>query len=108
MTQPIKHDPAPRIAKCFQPPQPGAVITYRDKQYTIGPLIGEGGFGRVFQCTDDWHNSLVAKVIVPKGRTYEQVRDGWLRELRNLVELRHPRSGLRRVGRFDRVAQLDP
>jgi serine/threonine protein kinase len=92
-TEPIKQDqfpPAPAVAKCFRPPQPGAVITFRDKQYTVGPLIGEGGFGQVFQCTDDWHNSLVAKVIVPKGRTYEQVRDCWLRELRNLVELRHP------------------
>lgn len=40
--------------------------------------------------TDDWGNLLVAKVLLPQGKPYEQVRDEWLHEFKNLVQLRHP------------------
>jgi serine/threonine protein kinase len=38
----------------------------------------------------DWDNLLVAKVLLPKDRPYEAVRDDWMRELEALQKLRHP------------------
>jgi serine/threonine protein kinase len=35
--------------------------------YHFGGAIGEGSFGKVFYCTDDWGHELVAKVIKPFG-----------------------------------------
>jgi serine/threonine-protein kinase len=44
----------------------------------------------VYHCTDDWENELVAKILKPRHRTYEAVKDEWTKELSNLVKLRHP------------------
>lgn len=76
--------------KIFRAPCKNDVITFRDRRYCIEDQIGQGGFGAVFACTDDWGNRLVAKVLLPKDRSYEQVESSWLQELKNLVELRHP------------------
>jgi serine/threonine protein kinase len=35
--------------------------------YHFGDEIGEGAFGKVFNCTDDWGHQLVAKVLKPIG-----------------------------------------
>jgi len=56
----------------------------------LGDQIGQGGFGIVYECMDDWENKLVAKVLMPKNRMHDQVRDEWLAEFRNLTTLRHP------------------
>ena len=77
-------------ARIFTPPREGEVIHYQGCNYYLGKYVGEGAWGAVFHCTDDWGNELVAKILVPRNRTYESVRDGWLKELRNLVRLRHP------------------
>ena len=77
-------------ARIFTPPREGEVIHYQGCNYYLGKYVGEGAWGAVFHCTDDWENELVAKILVPRNRTYESVRDGWLKELRNLVRLRHP------------------
>ncbi len=74
----------------FSPPQEGEVINNAGTNYYLGEDIGEGYYGKVYACSDDWMNDLVAKVMVPKNQTYEQVRDLWTRELTNLVNLRHP------------------
>ncbi|MBK6845069.1 MAG: protein kinase family protein [Gemmatimonadetes bacterium] len=42
------------------------------------------------ECTDDWSNFAVAKVLVPAGQAYDDVRAQWIRELDNLQSLRHP------------------
>ncbi len=76
--------------KTFKPPFLGQTIPVEGKFYSIGGPIGDGGFGNVYACTDEWGNALAAKILVPKGQTYEQVRDSWTRELRNLLVLRHP------------------
>jgi serine/threonine-protein kinase len=80
-------DPEDRV---FTPPREGEVIHYQGVNYYLGKYIGEGAWGAVFHCTDDWENELVAKILVPRNRTYEAVKDGWIKELRNLVKLRHP------------------
>ncbi len=80
----------PEPLRSFRPPQEGEVIECLGRRYTLGRATGHGYFGAVFQCTDEWGNDLVAKVLLPQGRTYEQVRQEWLTELQNLKALRHP------------------
>lgn len=77
----------PRV---FKPPTRGQSILVDGKYYFIGESIGRGSFGEVFECQDEWSNQLVAKVLVPRNQTYDEVRDNWLQELRKLLDLRHP------------------
>lgn len=84
-TQPLVQPPHQ-----FTPPKQGEVIICNNINYYIGNQIGQGAFGAVFECTDDWSNRLVAKVVLPQNRSYEQVREEWLHEFQNLVQLRHP------------------
>ena len=76
--------------KQFTPPQKGEVITCNNVNYYIGEYINEGAFGAVYECTDEWKNRLVAKVLLPQNRKYDQVKDEWLYEFKNLMQLRHP------------------
>ncbi|MEH1837705.1 MAG: protein kinase [Nostoc sp.] len=76
-----------QLLKFFRPPQPGDIINQR---YLIGESLGQGSFGLVYECQDEWENELVAKVLVPQNRTYEQVHQEWSEELNKLVHLRHP------------------
>jgi eukaryotic-like serine/threonine-protein kinase len=72
-------------------PLPGEVITSlaTNNTYTMGEQIGEGFFGLVFACSDQWNNDLAAKVL--KGtRPYEQLRKSAEGELHRLVSFRHP------------------
>ena len=57
--------------------------------YFIGDHIGSGSFGDVYECTDEWSNPLVAKVLKPAA-SFEQVRQQWESEVSNLARLRHP------------------
>ncbi|HNC91252.1 MAG TPA: protein kinase [Anaerolineales bacterium] len=63
--------------------------TFTGNTYRIGPVIGEGSFGVVYECTDTWGNPLAVKILKPLG-TYEQVRDSAIAELEKLRLLRHP------------------
>lgn len=74
----------------FIPPRPGESITWNGMKYSIGVEIGQGYFGKVYDCSDEWGNELVAKVLVPRNQTYEDVREQWLEELKKLLHLRHP------------------
>jgi serine/threonine-protein kinase len=88
-----KPNPAPvgfAPPKEFVPPEKGERILCEETGYYIGDFIANGGFGAVYECTDDWGNNLIAKVLLPQNKTYEQVKDEWQTELRNLVQLRHP------------------
>jgi serine/threonine-protein kinase len=78
------------LARQFTPPQPGEAVITEGRYYWLGRFISQGYFGAVYECTDEWANPLVAKVLLPRNRSYEQVRGEWLRELQNLVMLRHP------------------
>lgn len=74
----------------FQPPEAGEAILVDGNYYFIGEKIGQGAFGTVYSCTDEWSNSLVAKIIVPRDQPLDDVRARWLDELRKLMDLRHP------------------
>ncbi|HLO86603.1 MAG TPA: protein kinase family protein [Nostocaceae cyanobacterium] len=74
----------------FVRPEFGETIVYNGMEYFIGSRIGRGYFGEVYHCWDEWGNELVAKILVPRNQTYEDVREQWLEELNKLVLLRHP------------------
>ena len=89
---PEPHSPAPAPQeKLVIPPTPGEVIVsgLTGSTYTIGYPIGEGSFGTVYSCVDDWNNNLAAKVLKPT-KTYDEVRAAAMAEMVKLVELRHP------------------
>ncbi len=74
----------------FQPPSYGETVQCEDRWYQLGALLGQGYYGAVYECTDEWGNNLVAKILLPRGRPYEEIRRHWLTELDNLLSLRHP------------------
>jgi serine/threonine-protein kinase len=80
----------PKPPKHIQLPTDGQVIACNGHVFRMGKELGQGAFGCVFECTDEWGNQLVAKILRPAGRTYEQVKEDWQRELNNLIQLRHP------------------
>ncbi len=57
--------------------------------YKIGTRIGEGNFGIVYNCSDDWDNELAVKVLKPVS-PYERLRKNAEGEFHRLKELRHP------------------
>jgi serine/threonine-protein kinase len=74
----------------FVPPSTDEVIEYLGVRYYISEQIGQGAFGAVFDCLDEWGNELVAKVLFSQNRLYETIREEWLHEFQNLQQLRHP------------------
>jgi serine/threonine-protein kinase len=83
--------PLTQEAGTFSPPNAGEVITslLTNNTYTMGEKIGEGSFGEVYACTDEWNNDLAAKVLKPL-RPYEQVQASATSEMQKLFMLRHP------------------
>ncbi len=79
-----------RQPRKFRTPEKGEVLQNGERRYYVGERIGQGGFGVVYECTDDWGNSLVAKVLLPHERPYTEVRKSWQEETGKLLELRHP------------------
>ena len=73
----------PQKPKVFKPPALGQAILVDGHHYFIGEPLGSGSFGQVFACQDEWANQLVAKILVPRNQTYDQVRERWLEELKN-------------------------
>jgi serine/threonine protein kinase len=57
--------------------------------YTIGPPIGQGSFGVVYACVDDWNNELAAKVLKPT-KPPQEIQAAALAEMNKLLRLRHP------------------
>lgn len=59
--------------------------------YVVGDLIGEGHFGVAYECTDDWNNRVVVKVLKERAGTDAGVlADAAFDEFQKLVLLRHP------------------
>jgi serine/threonine protein kinase len=85
--------PAPASPSAASPvfPTTGEVIIsgLTGSTYTIGKPIGQGSFGIVYACVDDWNNELAAKVLKPTKPQHEMQAAAWA-EMTKLVELRHP------------------
>lgn len=74
----------------FQAPTRGQMIsTPEHGTYFMGDYIGSGAYGDVYECTDEWANPLVAKVLRP-AMPFAQVRLQWETEVANLNRMRHP------------------
>ena len=74
----------------FRAPVRGQMITNgTNGTYFIGEHIGSGSFGDVYECTDEWANPLVAKVLKP-ALPFEQVQQQWESEVAALINMRHP------------------
>jgi hypothetical protein len=74
----------------FRAPIRGRMIANGDKGvYFVGEHIGSGAYGDVYECTDEWANPLVAKVLKP-GLPFEEVQRQWQSEVSNLHQMRHP------------------
>ena len=82
---------APTPVKTFTPPMDGEAITSiaSNITYTMGAQIGEGHFGIVFACTDEWNNELAAKVLKPNA-PYEELLKAATEEMQKLYLVRHP------------------
>jgi serine/threonine protein kinase len=91
LAPPVAALPTPPERK-FVPPAPGEIITsfLTRNTYVIGTVIGEGHFGVVYSCTDNWNNELAVKVLKPLGMPYEKVKAAAEAEFVKLVALRHP------------------
>lgn len=70
-------------------PQPGEVIAREHVEYRLGAPIGQGYYGIVYDCSDDWGNELVAKLLKPDS-SFSEVADRWQREAAVLTTMRHP------------------
>jgi serine/threonine protein kinase len=60
-----------------------------ESQYVLGKLLGEGGFGEVFQCTQKHTGEERAAKRMEKQRQ-QDVNDEIIREFNVLRELDHP------------------
>ncbi len=78
------------VPRTFVPPKTGEKIECKGINYYIGQQIGQGAFGVVFDCRDEWGNELAAKVLLPRNQRYEVIREEWIHELQKLQLLRHP------------------
>lgn len=81
-------DPNPEPVR-YVFPNAGEAVIRDHANYHIGTPIGQGYYGIVYDCTDDWGNELVAKVLKPRG-SFQQVADRWQREAGVLTTMRHP------------------
>jgi serine/threonine protein kinase len=72
-------------------PTPGETIVsgMTGCTYHIGDPIGQGTFGIVYACMDDWNNQLAAKVLKPT-KPPQEIQAAALAEMNKLVQLRHP------------------
>lgn len=88
---PAAEAPPEPPTRTFTAPSPGEVITslLTGNTYTMGPQIGEGSFGVVFECADGWNNQLAVKVLKPI-KTFEEVQRAAEAEMQKLFLLRHP------------------
>ena len=58
---------SPPVPRTFVSPKIGDEIECKGVRYYIGEKIGEGAFGAVFDCRDEWGNELAAKVLLPRN-----------------------------------------
>jgi serine/threonine protein kinase len=75
----------------FTLPTPGQQIISpaTGARYMIGDKFGQGSFGDVFACSDEWGHDLVAKIIRPIG-DFLQTEEKAFAEISALVLVRSP------------------
>lgn len=73
-------------------PPANHAVTIRSQRgdYVVGQQVGAGNFGAVYECVGPFDQRYALKVLRPSGRPIDKVREEWSREVRRLLELRHP------------------
>jgi serine/threonine-protein kinase len=73
-------------------PPAAQTVTVRSQRgdYVVGPQVGAGSFGAVYECLGPFDQRYALKVLRPSGRPIERVREDWSSEVRRLLQLRHP------------------
>ena len=79
----------PVAAPVFPTPGESIISLLTGATYEIGQPIGQGAFGIVYACVDDWNNQLAAKVLKP-NKPPQEMQAAALAETKRLFELRHP------------------
>ncbi|HOD20641.1 MAG TPA: protein kinase, partial [Polyangiaceae bacterium] len=88
-THPIVH-PTTASVPVFAPPASATTVRSQRGDYRVGPRVGAGAFGAVFECLGPFDQRYALKVLRPSGRPIERVREDWASEVRRLLQLRHP------------------
>lgn len=71
-------------------PTPGSVLTSTRGSYVVGPLIGDGQYGSVYECVGPFDQKYALKMLRPANKPYQAVKDEWSREMLRLESFRHP------------------
>ncbi|KAI9225175.1 MAG: Serine/threonine-protein kinase PLK1, partial [Piptocephalis tieghemiana] len=85
------------------PPPPEEIFDRKMKiTYTVGPMLGEGGFARVYQGTDEKGTRVAIKVIPKAALISSKMRSKLLSEVDIHRSMRH-----RHIVRFHAVFEDD-
>lgn len=68
----------------------GEVIRHEDRAYAVEEKIAHGTFGPTFACRDEWGNPLVLRALKPFSRPYQNIREKWFEQAREIRQLQHP------------------
>lgn len=71
-------------------PTPGTTLASSYGAYQVGPLIGDGQYGSVYECTGPFDQKYALKMFRPANRHYETVKQEWSAEMKLLESYRHP------------------
>lgn len=71
-------------------PTPGSTLTSTRGNYLVGPLIGDGQYGSVYECVGPFDQRYALKMLRPANKPYQAVKEEWSREMKRLESFRHP------------------
>lgn len=71
-------------------PVPGTVLNSPRGSYVVGPLIGDGQYGSVYECIGPFDQPYALKMLRPANKPYHVVKEEWAREMQRLNSFRHP------------------
>ena len=71
-------------------PVAGASLASTRGNYVVGPLIGDGQYGSVYECVGPFDQPYALKMLRPANKAYQTVKDEWSREMQRLESFRHP------------------
>src|SRR5437867_10823378 len=68
-----------------------AALRAEGEEFTVGPLLGQGGFASVFRARDDTlRRDVAVKVLDLEGAPSPSLAERFLREAQTVAQLEHP------------------
>ena len=71
-------------------PTTGTTLASSRGAYQLGPLIGTGQYGSVYECVGPFDQRYALKMLHPANKPYQLIKEEWSREMLRLEKLRHP------------------